>query len=207
MALPEWLHWDKQHHRLLFLGQPATLFWQQPSLVALLTPLYEELGEDYFSLLIGYSTKDQAETDYQTISHFDSESFVSGLLHWGEKIAAAGWGEITGATVDEALSPASLVIKNPWEQAVFPNMQTENMLPFFCGKLSGILSQHFRRNVRARVVEMKLLEGDYIAQIRIAPSNQSLETELAELSQQAHLTQLEKLKVLNQQLQQKNKTL
>lgn len=204
MALPEWLHWDDQHHRLLFLGQPATLFWQQPSLASMMVPLYEELGETYFSLLVAYSASHHSESDYEVITRYDDESFISGLLHWGEKIATAGWGEITGAHFDDALPSAQLIIRNPWEHQLFPDMKEEHALPFLCGKLSGIFSLHLQRNMRAQVSQLEILGDECIARIQIIPCNTSLQAELQTLTQQEGFTRLEKLQFLNQQLTQKN---
>lgn len=204
MALPEWLHWDEQHHRLLFLGQPATLFWQQPSLASMMVPLYEELGETYFSLLIAYSASYHSETDYEVIRRYDDESIIAGLLHWGEKIATAGWGEITGASFDDALPSAQLTIRNPWEHQLFPDMKEEHALPFLCGKLSGIFSLHLKCNMRARVSHMETMGNECIARIQILPSNSSLEADLQKLIDQEGLTRTEKLQFLNQQLTQKN---
>lgn len=200
MALSEWLHWDDQHRQLLFLGQPATLLSQQPALAAMLTPLYEELGEAYFSLLIAYSSSQHADTDYEAIIHYGEECFVTGLLHWGDKIAQAGWGEIIGAKLDAEGPRALVTIKNPWENQLFPTMSPACALPFLRGKLSGIFSRHLQQNMKATITQLENSGDECIAHICISPAVSDLKSELQSLADQDGCTRLEKLQFINQKL-------
>lgn len=203
MTLPDCFQWDEDQQELRFYGKPATLFWQDPSLACLLYPLKEELGEAYFFLLIAYSASQHSDDDYQQMHKELSEDFAAGLQAWGNKVTKAGWGQVVQVDIHEGNQSATIVVDNPWELNIFPDSKTQYALPFLCGKLSGLFSNHFSRPMRAHVSQIDRFHQHLRVVIRVKTSQCTLRSELQQLVKQEGFSKEEKLLFMNKQLQQK----
>lgn len=203
MTMPDWYQWDAEEKQLYFFGRPATLFWQDPSLITILKPLKEELGDAYFFLLVAYSASQGTEEDYHQMVNDLGEDFSDGLQRWGDITATAGWGHIIQSVVDYESQSGTVIIENPWELTLFPETRTSYAMPFMCGKLSGLFTHCFSRPMRARVNLVERHTDYRRAVIQIEPSESTLRSELQQLARQEGFTREQKLQFLNKQLQQK----
>jgi len=203
MTVPDWYQWDASQQVLTFFGKPATLFWQDPSLASILSPLREELGEAYFFLLIAYSASQDCRKDYHQMVTELADNFQEGLQKWGDTVATAGWGQMVQVEVNDKAQSGCIKVKNPWELALFPDSKAQYALPFICGKLSGLFSTRFSRPMRARVKQVNHFNNTHTAEIEVTPSDCTLRSELQQLTKQEGFTREEKLQFLNKQLQQK----
>lgn len=203
MTTPDWYQWDTKEQQLYFYGRPATLFWQDPSLVTILAPLKEELGDAYFFLLVAYSASQGTAEDYHQMVNDLGENFGDGLKKWGEIVATAGWGRMIQTVVDYESQSGTIIMENPWELQLFPETQAQYSMPFMCGKLSGLFSHCFSHPMRARVAQVERHVSYQRAVIQVEPSDSTLRSELQQLSRMEGFTREQKLQFLNKQLQQK----
>lgn len=202
-GMPDWYHWDPKTHFLEFFGIKSVLFWQVPSLSTILRPAIEELGEAYYYLLVAFEASKGTTDDYHSMVTRLADSFPEGLQRWGDAVATAGWGQLHVHRIDPGACIGELSVTDPWELNIYRADDVGNNLPFLSGKLSGIFSQAFGRNMRARVMEVREQGGLPEALITVTPCTATLESELDELLRRTGFSRYERLQFINRQLRER----
>ncbi len=195
------IEWHEGGEGFTFFGIEAVIFWQYPSLVTILKPLRESLGEPLYSALIAYeSTKGTYEDYHAMVEHLGSD-FESGFMNWGRAVSGAGWGVFDLQTIDWERAQAAVRIDRPWELNLFWPVDPDYAVPFLAGKLSGIFSWAFATYCRARVHELeRTLAGDPYVVLSIAPSSDTLEDELRTVRERHGLSKDQSLQLTTQEL-------
>jgi diguanylate cyclase (GGDEF)-like protein/PAS domain S-box-containing protein len=194
------IEWSEAGDRLTFFGIDAVIFWKDPSLLSILKPLREELGEDLFHLLVAYEASKGTYEDYHQMVESLGDSFPEGFRNWGQAVSGAGWGRFDLQALDWERSSARVRIDRPWELALFRPAEPDNGVPFLSGKLSGIFSWAFDTHCRARVTEIgDTADGPY-AVLDIAPSTATLADELERLQEKRGLSAEAYLQAANRHL-------
>ena len=177
--------WDLEKGMLSFFGIESALFWTDPSLVNTLAPFAEELGKDLFRLLVAYSSSLGTKEDYHAMISTLGNNFQEGFLAWGQGVSAAGWGVFEIAEYNPDDKQAIIIVRNSWEISVQRNLPAEKRwgTPFVLGKLIGIFSHSFGTPCWANDSVNYDLENSY-TEIKIFPSNVTIENELNKLRQE-----------------------
>ncbi len=139
------LEWDFKSGNLTFFGMDSALFWTNPSLSNMLTPIVDEIGADLFRLLVSYSSSLGTEEDYHAMISTFANNFEDGFLAWGEAVSIAGWGSFEMIEYNPMERQATVIVKNSWEMSAQRNIPPEKRwgTPFILGKLIGIFSHAF----------------------------------------------------------------
>jgi hypothetical protein len=174
--------WDLENSILSFFGIDAALFWTDPSLVRMLSPLVEEVGIDLFRLLVAYSSSLGTKEDYHSMISTLGDNFEEGFLAWGKAVSAAGWGTFEMPEYNPDDKQATIIIHNSWEISMQRNLPLEKRWgsPFLQGKIIGIFNQAFGTRCWANdicnydSVELK-------TEFKIFPSKKTIQDELKKL--------------------------
>lgn len=137
--------WDLNKGNLSFFGMDSSLFWTDPSLMHMLTPLAEEIGNELFRLLVAYSSSLGTKEDYHAMISTLGDSFKEGFLAWGKAVSTAGWGTFEMPEYDPNKQQATVIVYNPWEISMQRNLPSEKRWesPFLQGKIIGIFNNAF----------------------------------------------------------------
>lgn len=137
--------WDLPEGNVTFFGLDAALFWTDPSLVRIFSPIVEEIGVDLFQLLVAHSSSLGTDEDYHVMVSTLGRNFAEGFLAWGKAVSGAGWGAFEMPAYDPDAKKARVVVKNPWELNMQKNIPRQKQwgCPFLKGKLIGIFSHAF----------------------------------------------------------------
>jgi hypothetical protein len=137
--------WDLDKGNLSFFGMDSSLFWTDPSLMHMLTPLAEEIGNELFRLLVAYSSSLGTKEDYHAMISTLGGCFEEGFLAWGKAVSAAGWGTFEMPEYDPNEQLATVIVYNPWEISMQRNLPPEKRWgsPFLQGKIIGIFNNAF----------------------------------------------------------------
>src|SRR5262245_401331 len=101
--------------KFICVGRPSVVFWHNPSLYHLLTPLVAELGPELASVLIAYDSSLGTEADYKTMVTVLGNTFIEGFLAWGRAVTACGWGRFEVTHFDATAKVATVRVHDPWE--------------------------------------------------------------------------------------------
>lgn len=176
------IRWDLEKGNLSFFGMDSALFWTDPSIVNMLTPMAEEIGKELFRLLIAFSSSLGTEEDSHAMISSLADNFKDGFLAWGQGVSAAGWGTFELVKYNPADKQAIVIVRNPWEISVQRNLPAEKRwgTPFLQGKLIGIFSNSFGVPCWANDTSYFDLEDPY-TEIKVFPSNVTIKDELQNL--------------------------
>jgi len=178
--------WNQTGDRFTFFGIEGVILWKNPSLLSILKPLREQLGEALFSLLIAREAAQGTYDDYHQMVGSLGDCFEEGFANWGRAVSGAGWGRFTLESIDWTQARARVRIDRPWELNLFNPTDPQHAVPFLNGKLSGIFSWAFDRQCRATVARLEH-PGDWQDQtvtFEIAPSTMTLGRELEQLQRE-----------------------
>ncbi|WP_437931265.1 STAS domain-containing protein [Sorangium sp. So ce291] len=139
------VEWHLDEGDLRFGGLSSALFWTNPSLFWMLSPLVEEVGVDLFRLLVARSSSLGTDEDYRSLVARPDGAIEQGFLAWGRAISAAGWGAFELPSFDRAACTATVRIRNPWELRMQADGDLRWGCPFLQGKVIGIFSLAFAR--------------------------------------------------------------
>ena len=117
-----------------YSGIDSILFWLKPSLVSMLRPLKDEIGEDLYFRLIAFEASKGTLEDFQWM--MNSGNFETGFQIWADAVCDAGWGYISIVSMDFANKEAVVSLQNPWELRLFETRDLQNNIPFLAGKMS-----------------------------------------------------------------------
>lgn len=193
------IEWSDRRDRFTFFGIEAIIFWKDPSLLSILAPLREELGEELYSLLIAYEVAKGTYDDYYAMVENLGGSFEEGFVNWGRAVSGAGWGAFDLQSIDWDKGTARVRIDRPWETYLFRTREPQHAIPFLNGKLSGIFSWAFDRHCRATVDEIDPSADGHVT-VTIAPSTMTLERELEQLRDHRGLSETQYLQIVNREL-------
>ena len=199
---PANLAWDEEGKNLKSNGIDSVLFWLKPSLVSVLQPLWEEIGEDLYSKLIAFEASKGTHEDYEIMMNVAGRDFVKGFLHWGEVVKSCGWGAFSVESFSEEKKEAVIRIDQPWELRCLRAKMLTNNIPFLCGKISGVFSHHFKTNCIAEVIETDKggEQENTWARIHLKHSRITLERALLELHEARGSSSEGDLRALNNSL-------
>lgn len=207
MSLPEGYRWDDQEKKLRFFGNEGILLWKKPTLLHMLTPLIEQLGESFYFLLVAYQAAEGATENYNYISTRKDSNFEQGFTQWAEVVSNAGWGTMTLTSVDWVNKKIVFEIEDPFELVIRETKNICDNLPLICGKASGIFSLAMKCNMRALVTAIETRNGRKYATIHASQSDATLKSELEQLNKREGHTRYEHLQILNKRLQETQKEL
>lgn len=193
------IQWSDARDRFTFFGIEGIIFWKAPSLLSLLQPLRDELGEELYGLLIAHEAARGTYDDYYAMVASLGSGFEEGFANWGRAVSGAGWGRFELLAIDWEAARATVCVARPWELTLFPGGDPANATPFLNGKLSGIFSWAFQRHCRARVEDIDPSADGHVT-LSIAPSDMTLEDELEQLRSRRGLNEREYLQVVNREL-------
>ena len=178
------IEWDLSKGRLTFFGIDSALFWTDPSLMKMLSPLVEEVGIDLFRLLVANSSSHGTKEDYHDMVSTLGSSFQEGFLAWGEAVSTAGWGIFTMPYFDSNASKATVIVKNSWELCMQRELPSDKRwgAPFLQGKIIGIFSYAFGRQCWVDDV-CHYWKNDPTVVFHVYPSQRTIPNELQQLRQ------------------------
>jgi signal transduction histidine kinase len=175
------LSWSSDAGMMGAMGIPSALFWLDPSLNSMLSPLAEEVGYDMFRLLVAWSSSQGTREDYEAMVTVFADNFAEGFLAWGAAVGAAGWGRFELPEFDEERPFARVRVRNTWEL----EMQRKNTkrwgCPFIQGKLIGLFSEAFGQPCWATQSAISYEPEDLFVEFTIVPSKMTIDTELERL--------------------------
>lgn len=171
--------WNEEGRGYTFFGLDAITFWTRPSLVSILGSLRNEIGDELYSLIIGYEASKGTYEDYHSMVNSLGKDFKEGFLNWGRAVSSAGWGSFSIVSMDFDSKEAVIQIDDPWEMKIFKADNFQESVPFLNGKISGIFTHAFKTNCRSEVIEAtNELSGPKRAVLKVRPSNETLEQAL-----------------------------
>lgn len=196
---------DLQEGVFGFYGIPAALFWLNPSLYRMLAPLVQEVGIDLARLLIAFESSRGTKEDYEFMVTKLGPTFQEGFLAWGRAVGVAGWGRFELLEFNRAAQRASVRIHNAWELRAQAEMPLHWGCPFLQGKIIGIFSHALGTQCWA---EEKIVDGEPCSvDFSIHASSITIEGSIDGLRQQAVDRKRIELKLLEQQLLEKQHTI
>ncbi len=174
--------WDLKNGNLSFFGMDSALFWTDPSLVRMLSPLAKEIGPDLFRLLIAYSSSLGTGEDYHAMISTLGNTFETGFLAWGQAVSTAGWGIFELPEFNNEDKKATVIVHNSWEISMQRNLPVEERwgCPFLQGKIIGIFSHAFNTRCWADVICYYDQDKPY-AELKIFPSKKTIEDEIKKI--------------------------
>lgn len=182
--------WNEGNHGFNVLNTDSVLFWVKPSLLSMLQPLMDEMGEDLYSRVIAYEASKGTYEDYHAMVTTMGKTFEEGFLNWGEAVSACGWGRFKILEIDTRIKEATIRIENPWELRLFHFKNLQNNIPFLNGKVSGVFSHAFETNCRSEVIEIS--DPDSVEKyviLHLKPSLKTLEQALLEIHHEKDINQ------------------
>ena len=202
------VRWDTERGTMSFFGIPASTFWLNPSLLRILAPLRDEVGNELFSLLVAHSSSLGTDEDYHTMVTVLGETFQEGFLAWGRAVGAAGWGSFELPHFDRETGKATVIIRSPWELVMQEGLEEPWGCPFLRGKMIGLFTHALGQRCWAN--ERGYRDGpENVVEISIFPSEKTIAEELdrlrGELARRRARELEEKVERLAAQLQQAQK--
>ena len=95
-------------------------------------PLANELGKDFFQMLVAHSSSLGTEEDYHAMVTFFSDNFHDGFLEWGKAVGVCGWGRFEINEFDPIKKEAIVTVYNCWELIIHKELAEEGWgCPFF----------------------------------------------------------------------------
>lgn len=173
--------WELSRGALSFFGIPAVLFWLNPSLLRMLTPLVQEAGVALARLLIASEASRGTDEDYHAMVSQFATSFVPGFLAWGKAVGAAGWGDFAVPLFDRENQRAIVKVSNPWELKMQSGTADSWGCPFLQGKIIGIFSQALGVNCWADEKNLDARPGFESVEFHVYRSPNTIADELAKL--------------------------
>lgn len=173
------IEWDLDKGNLTFFGLDSALFWTYPSMIHMIAPIAEELGNDLFRLLVAYSSSLGTEEDYNNMVSILGNNFEEGFLAWGKAVSTAGWGTFEIPEYKPDAKQATVVVYNPWEINMQRNYSSEKRWgsPFLQGKIIGIFNHAF--NVSCWADDICDYDSDNPhVKLRVYPSKKTIKYEL-----------------------------
>jgi PAS domain S-box-containing protein len=193
--------WNDRGQGFTFFGIDSIIFWKSPSLVSILKPLRNEVGDELYSLLIAYEASKGTHEDYHSMVNTLGEGFEEGFLNWGKAVSGAGWGTFSIISIDWERKEAVLQIADPWESKVFTAEHSQDMVPFLSGKISGIFTHAFKTNCRSEVVQSWVdPDGVMRVHLRVRPSTETLEQALLAIQERRKLSPQTEVRAVNSAL-------
>lgn len=200
--------WNDQNRGFTFFGIDSVIYWNNPSLVSILTPLRNELGSELYSLLISYASSKGTYEDYHSLVTTLGQSFEEGFINWGKAVSGAGWGTFSILSLNWEKKEAIIQIDDPWEMKIFKSEHPQDSAPFLKGKISGIFTHAFRTNCRSKITEARVDEnGMSHIILNVHPSVESLEVALHNIQNQISISPQEGIKAINSALRQNQQRL
>lgn len=146
------IEWDLDGGCLTFFGLDSALFWTNPSLVHMFSPLAEEIGIDLFRLLVAHSSSLGTREDFHAMVSTLGDNFLDGFLAWGKAVSTAGWGAFDVPEYDLERRRATVRVRNPWEISMQRSLDPGKRwgCPFLQGKIIGIFNHAFGISCWAR---------------------------------------------------------
>lgn len=177
--------WDLENSNLSFFGIDSALFWTDPSLIQMLLPLAEEVGNDIFRLLVAHSSSLGTEKDYHAMISTLGNNFKEGFLAWGNAVSTAGWGIFEMPEFNPEDKEATVIVYNSWEISMQRNLPPEKRwgCPFLQGKIIGIFNNAFRTQCWAEDICHYSSTKPY-TELKVSPSQKTIEDELKKLRYQ-----------------------
>jgi PAS domain S-box-containing protein len=195
------ISWGEGNNSLKFFGNESILFWVKPSLISMLQPLQEELGEDLYSRLVAFESSKGTYEDYHAMVSSMGKNFEEGFYNWGQAVSACGWGTFHIQSIDWNKKEALVRIEDPWELKLFHFKDPQNNIPFLNGKVSGIFSHAFGTNCRSEVKQLITAEvGKQSIVLKVKPSNKTLEEALSEINKNEAASEKSRLRSHNNAL-------
>jgi rsbT co-antagonist protein RsbR len=182
--------WELDRGALSFFGIPSVLFWLNPSLLRMLTPLVHEAGVPLARLLIAWESSQGTEEDYHAMVTQLASSFVPGFLAWGKAVGAAGWGSFSVPLFDPANHRAIVKVTHAWELKMQAGSGELWGCPFLQGKIIGIFSHALGVNCWADECNIDRTPGVESVEFHIYRSPNTIASELEKL-RSAHREQKE----------------
>ncbi|AUX44562.1 anti-sigma factor antagonist [Sorangium cellulosum] len=174
------VEWRLEDGDLRFGGLSSALFWTNPSLFHMLSPLVDEVGVDLFRLLVARSSSLGTDEDYQGLVARSGATLEQGFHAWGRAISAAGWGAFELPAFDRAACTATVRIRNPWELRMQGDGRLSWGCPFLQGKVIGLFNQAFARRCWADEIIDAGSAGPAV-EFRVHPSDRTIDDELDRL--------------------------
>lgn len=200
--------WNPGFKGFKFLGVPSILFWTNPSLVSMLQPLREEIGEELYACLIAFESSKGTYEDYHAMVSTLGKTFEEGFHRWGDAVGACGWGSFKVLSINWESKRAEIQIDDPWEMRLFESVDPKNNIPFLMGKVCGIFSHAFGTNCRSESVRItKAANGARSIILDIRPSTKTLEATLMELHSEQKGSEGSRLKAVNNALRRNERRL
>lgn len=190
--------WNDLGKGFNFFGIDSILFWTNPSLVSILNPLRNEIGDELYSLLVAYEATKGTYEDYHSMVNSLGQNFEEGFLNWGKAVSTAGWGSFSINSINYEQKEAIIQIDEPWELKIFKANHPQDSIPFLKGKISGIFSHAFQTNCRGEILQVTFDPNKVI--LKIAPSNETLEMALSAVQERKKLSETAQLKMINSAL-------
>ncbi|MDQ6950027.1 MAG: PAS domain S-box protein [Mariprofundales bacterium] len=177
------IRWELDEGRMSFFDIPAITFWLDPSLLRILQPLREEVGDELYRLIIAHQASIGTEEDYQQMVTQLGSHFEEGFLAWGAAVAAAGWGRFEILAFNLAKKTAMVRVTHPWELQMFESQPQEDAwgCPFLMGKIIGIFSHALGESCWADERNIILTEGESAVDFHIYASDLTIADELDKL--------------------------
>ena len=167
------IDWKLDEGTFDFFGLPALTLWLNPSTSNLLKPLADEIGHDYFRLLVAHSSSLGTQEDYEVMITSLADNFIDGFHAWGRSVSVAGWGTFNIEHIDFQAKEATVMVKNPWELQLHQNDEEHWGCPFIQGKIIGIFSAAF--GISCWAEESIETVGDKgTVRFNISPSSQTI---------------------------------
>lgn len=198
--LKDGMTWNGKQGGFQLYGVDAVVMWLNPSLRALLQPLFEELGEDFYSRLIAYEAAKTTYEDYHQMVTVMGQSFETAFRQWGDALSACGWGDFSIVQMDRENRRAIVQVDDPFEARILKTRDPQNCAPFICGKVSGMFSHAFNANCVAEIAGTEDRGGRLSLRIEVKTSTRSLEEDLLQLRENRSRTLNESLRAENNSL-------
>ncbi len=199
------LEFDLDAGQLSFLGIPSVLFWLNPSLYRMLTPLVQESGVELARLLIAHESSKGTDEDYNVMVTQLGKTFSEGFLAWGRGVGVAGWGAFELPLLDITKKEALVRVRNAWELRAQRDGAVRWGCPFLQGKIIGIFNHALASNCWAD--EQILDEASGTVEFRVYTAQTTIQGEILRLREQQQERRRQELAQLEQELQTKQQTI
>lgn len=176
------MSWDTETGKMQIFGVDAGIFWLDPSLSFMFTPLVEEIGIDLFRLIVANSSSLGTQQDYDSMV-VNGETFAEGFAIWADGVAVGGWGKFQLLEYDYEKSHAVIQVDNPWELAIQKKLPEEKLwgCPFILGKVIGIFKRALNKNCWATDQYDYSQSGGSKVILTVYPSDKTIDDELNKL--------------------------
>jgi len=171
--------WDLENGNFSFFGLDTAFFWTNPSLLRMLSPLVEEVGNDLFRLLLAHSSSLGTEEDYHAMVSALGSNFKEGFLAWGKAVSTAGWGVFEMPEYNPDNQQACVIIYNPWEMSMQKDLTPEKRwgCPFIQGKVIGIFNHAFRTTCWANDICYYDADPPFV-ELKVYPSKTTIKNQI-----------------------------